>query len=254
MAQGDIPVEGAPASVDPAPAIAEAAPVVAAEAAPIVAEPVVEAAPAAEPVVEAAPEPAAEPAAEPEAPVEPVVEAAPEAPAEPVVEVEPPPATVYEPFKLPEGIVAAPEQAEAFSAVLNEYGLTQEAGQKLMDMHGASLKEYADSVAQHQQDVFAETRAGWVKEFDKAAGNRRDTILNDAKWLINDTIKDTAERKALWNAFAITGAGDHPAVIMALAKVAKRLKERAAPPQGLPARAQAANPADRRYGGAPATK
>lgn len=253
MAQKGIPVEGAPASVDPAAAIAEVAPAVAAEAAPIVAEPVVEAVPAAEPVVETPAEPVAEPAVESETPAEPVVEAAPDA-EKPLVEAEAPPAIVYEPFKLPDGIVAAPEQTEAFTGVLNEYGLTQEAGQKLMDLHATSLKEYADSVAQHQQDVFAETRAGWVKDFDKQAGNRRDTILNDAKWLINDTLKDTDERKALWNAFAITGAGDHPAVIMALAKVAKRLKERAAPPQGLPARAQAANPADRRYGGTPATK
>jgi hypothetical protein len=245
MAQEDIPVESAPAPVDVA-AVIEAAPVIVAEAAPtpdVAPEPVVEAAPTAEP----ADDPAPEPTPEPEATAEPAVEAAPEAAAEPVVEAEAPPAIVYEPFKLPEGLQAAPEQTEAFSAVLNEYGLTQEAGQKLMDLHAASLKAYAETTAQHQQDAFAETRAGWVKEFDKQAGNRRDTILNDAKWLINDTIKDTDERNALWNAFAVTGAGDHPAVVMALGKIAKRLRERAAPPQGMAARPQAANAADRRY-------
>lgn len=260
MAPESIPEQGA------AP-LAEAAAPVEAPAAPVEAA-VVESAPAA-PVEGAAAEPAAETVVEApvegEKPAEEVAPAESEKPAEgagvepakPAVdgekpaEGEAPAAPVYAEFKLPEGLQAAPEQITAFTGVLGKYGLSQEAGQELMDLHAAALKEMADAAVQRQQDAFLETRAGWVKEFDKLAGNRRNTILSDAKSLINDTIKNTEERKALWDALAITGAGDHPAVIMAWAKIARRLNERSAPPPGIPTRGAANNPAERRYGAAP---
>lgn len=218
----DVPAEGAVVVAEAAPA-AEA-PVAPAEA---VTEPT--------PVAEAAP-----------------VEAAPEgdkaqaeaAPAEPVEPVKP----VYESFTLPEGFQAAPEQIEAFTGVLGKYALTQEAGQELMDLHASSLRAVGDQLQQHQQDVFAETRRGWVQDFDKSAGNRRDTILNDAKWAITELVPDEKARSALWNVLAFTGAGDNKAVIGAFASAAKRLRERAAPPPPLPPRKEPANPADKRYG------
>lgn len=227
-------VAAAPASAEPAPSVV-AAPV---SPPPVVVEP--EAAPA--PVAEAAPaaevapvEPAA---AEPEKPAEPApAEAAkpaegepkPEVPAEPV-------APVYTDFKLPEGLKAAPEQIEAFTKVLAEHGLSQEAGQQLMDMHGATLKQIYEQKAQADNDAFQETRKGWRDDFYKAAGNRADTIANDAKWLINDVVKDKKQLADLKGVLNFTGAGDHPAVLNFLGSVAKRLRERAAPPPSVPTR------------------
>lgn len=249
MADGpEIPDVGAEAVVEPVVAPVEAVPVAVeavAEAAPVEAE--VEA-----PAEEAKPEPSAvegeaAPVAEPEVKAPDAAEAKPEGEAAPA-EAEP---LKYEAFKLPEGFTAQPEQIESFTGLIGKYGVPQEAAQELMDLHAGALQKAADAMAQHQQDVFAETRRGWVQDFEKTAGNRRDTILNDAKFAITDTIKDAKEREALWNVLAFTGAGDNPAVINAMAKMGRRLRERSAPAQGLPARAQPNNPADRRYGSQP---
>ena len=152
-------------------------------------------------------------------------------------------------FKLPEGFKAAPEQIAAFTDLLGSVDVrTQEGAQALMDLHTKALKDYAEATAQRQQDVFAETRAKWVKDFDKQAGNRRDTILNDAKWTIGEVFKDAKDRQAFNDFLSFTGAGDHPLMINALAKVAKRLRERTAPPQGVPMRGEPTDPATKRYG------
>lgn len=223
--------------------VPDEAPILAPEpvAEPVAVEPVVE---PVEAPVEAEPEPVAEPApepvVEPEAPNEelkPDTEAVPEAAA-----------PIYTDFKLPEGVAAEPEQITAFTEVLGKHGLTQEAGQELMDLHAASLQQIATTMSQRQHDAWADTRKGWVQEFDKQSGNRRDTILGDAKYAITETIKDKAEREKVWEVLGFTGAGDHPAVINLFAKLGKRLRERSAPAQGLPAKAQPTNPADRRYG------
>ena len=249
--------------------VVEAAPV----AAPATSVPVTEAAPVAQPAVEAPITATAEPSAEPVVPptaaegapsevlaaepaaAEPVTEAAPAEPTTEAAPAEPAPLTFTE-FKMPEGIKAEPKQIEAFTELLGKVDpRTQEGAQALLDLHAASLKEFAETyakdAAQKQQDVFAETRKTWVDDFYKQAGNKRDTILNDAKWAIGDIFKNADERKSFTDLLAYTGAGDHPAMIMALSKVAKRLRERTAPPQGLAARAEPSNPADKRYGAAP---
>ena len=150
---------------------------------------------------------------------------------------------------MPEGIKAAPEQIEAFTGVLSKYGLTQEAGQELMDLHANALKQMADATTQGQFDTFAKMRGDWRKDFEKQAGNRRDTTLNDAKFALGEAVKDKKEREALDNVLGgITGAGDHPLLINALARLGRRLRERSAPPQGVPQRGAPANKADQRYG------
>lgn len=240
-------VTAAPIAAAPEPVAEVAAPVVEAvvEAPePVVAEP---AAPEAEPVEAAPEEKVAEPAAEP-APVEAKpAEAQPEA--APLVV-----APVYEDFKLPEGLQAAPEQISSFHEVLGKHGLSQEAGQELMDLHASALQSAHEAMQQQQRDVFSETRQQWVKDFDKQAGNRRDTILNDAKFAIHNLVKDTKERAALHDVLAFTGAGDHPAVVNLLAKAGKKLREGVAPPPSLPNNgAKSGRPEDRRYGAPPPT-
>lgn len=212
--------------------------------------PATEAEPSPVPAEVAAPEPEAAAPAEVPAEEGAAVEAKPEA----APDAEAPPAPVYEAFKMPEGITAAPEQIEAFTNLLGTTDVrTQEGAQALMDLHTASLKKFAETyateAAQRQQDVFAETRAGWVRDYHEQAGNKADTILNDAKWAITDLVKDEKQRTALWDVLAFTGAGDHPALITAFASAAKRLRERAAPAQSLPQNgAKSGSPADARYG------
>lgn len=255
MADQEIASEGAAGSLVGGVAAVVAAPVEAVVQAPAAAEVAPEA--AAAPIVETPAEPVAEAPAEPKPAEAPVAEVA--KPVEPAkapeaakpevaVEAEAPVAPVYEAFKLPEGLQVAPEQLETFTALLGENKLTQEAGQKFMDMHGEVLKKFSADMAQRQLDVFDETRAGWRKDFDKSAGNRRDTVLNDAKWAIEQIVPDETARKDLWNVLAFTGVGDHPAMINALAATAKKLRERAAPPRGVPPKGPPQRAADKRYG------
>ena len=254
MAEENLPQDGAVSGEPVVDAAAPAADIQAASEAAVAPEPsVIEAEPAAAeggepaPAAEAAPAVEAKPAEE-----KPAEAAKPDAAPAEGEGVQAAPAPAYQDFTLPEGLQAAPEQMTAFTGVLGKYGLTQEAGQELMDLHAETLRQMQTQMEQRQQDVFAETRRGWVAEFEKGAGNRRDTILNDAKFTISEVIKDPKERAELWNVFAFTGAGDHPAVINALAKVAKKLRERTAPASPVPQTPErGANQADRSYRGRP---
>jgi hypothetical protein len=213
------------------------------------------AAPALAPAVEAAPATVAPAesvveAARVEAPVEPVAEAAADAPtdkaADPATEVVETPKPTYEAFTLPEGLNAAPEQLEAFTSVLAEHGLSQEAGQKLMDLHAGALKEMSAQLEQRQRDAFDQTRADWRGQVDKKFGNRRDAVVNDAKWAIETLVPSAKERQALWNTFAYTGVGDHPAMIDLLSRAAAKMRERPAPATGVP-NTKPISAAERRY-------
>jgi hypothetical protein len=238
------PVAGASASPSTVAPVAESPPADAAAAIPVTTEQPVAAAPAKEPsAVEAAP------AAETPAPAEGAAPAT-EAAAEPAK----PAAPTYTEFKMPEGIAAAPDQISAYTNVLGKYGISQEAGQELLDFHATAVKKTAEAMQQNQQDTFAQMRRDWVSDFDKSAGNRRDTVLNDAKWAVTELVKDTKERTELWNVLALTGAGDNKHLINLLAKAAKRMREPGSKGSGLPTNgARNENPADKRYGTKPRT-
>lgn len=229
------------------------------------------AAPAVEPVVAAVPESpvveAAAPAPAPEVPVEvaPVAEptAAPEVPVaeEPKVEVaaepeapkaEEPDVPTYGEFKMPEGIAAEPEQIKAFTDLLGNVDVrTQDGAQALLDLHTSSLKQFAETYAkdlqQKGQDAFQDMRRDWREDFYKRAGNRSDTMANDAKWAIQELFPKTEERKAFTDLLTVTGSGDNFAMVSALSRVARRLRERSAPATPLSAKPPTMDKAQRRY-------
>lgn len=169
-------------------------------------------------------------------------------PVEAEAAAEPPPAPTYEAFKLPEGLSVPEERLTEFTTLLGKNGLSQEAGQELIDLHSSVIKATQEAMTQRQLDQFDETRAGWRREVDRRFGNRRDTVVNEAKWAIEQLFPVESERRNIWNVLGFTGAGDNPDMIDLLSRTAKRMRERTAPPQGLPARTQPTNPADRRYG------
>ena len=165
------------------------------------------------------------------------------------VEASKPEPIQYEAFKLPDDFQAAPEQIEKFTGVLSGLGLSQEAGQKLMDLHGETLKNAVEQMRQAQVDEFAKTNARWVAEFEKQSGNRRDTLVNDAKWAISQLVPNAEKRKEIWSVMAFTGAGNHPAMINLMASVAKKLREPSAPQPSVPGnRGKGGSPEERRYG------
>lgn len=210
-----------------------------------------------EPVVETKPE------AKPE---EPVVEAKPEEqkpveeakaeearPEEKPVEATPEPIT-YPEFKLPEGIVADPEKVSALTAILGEHRIAPEVGQKLVDLHSASLKQFADATLANQHKAFAEVREGWRKNVladpqiggaghqtaIQAIARMRDAFVSDAK---PTTPKYAADMAAFNDFLAVTGAGDHPAFLKFIHNVARKLDEpRLPPPDPKPTKANGVDP------------
>lgn len=250
---------GAPEPVEtPLPAAEPvAAPVDAPTETPAVEAPVETPAPEAPVEAPAEEAPAAEPVAEPaEAPAEESPAEAPaEAPAEekPAEEAAEAPKPTYEAFKLPEGVKAEPEQMTAYHEVLGKYGLTQEAGQDLIDLHTKAIQETAQSITdqmvQRQTDVFTKMQDDWREEFYGRHPNNHNTVLDNAKFAVADTIKNAEKRKAFWGALSLTGAGNHPDVVDGLAAIGKRLREGSSPPNGLPANSRSGlTAAERRYG------
>ena len=189
------------------------------------------------------------PAEAPAEPAEPAPADEPKPQAEPPAE--PGPAVAYEAFKLPEGIQAEPAQIEAFTSLIGPFKLPQDTAQSLMDLHAGELKKFADGMVQNQQDVWERTKADWRGQIDKQYGNRRDTVVNNAKWAIEQLEPNTERRQAVWDAMKVTGAGDHPAIVGILSAAAQRMRERSAPPPPVPNRGVPTNPADRRYGPEP---
>jgi hypothetical protein len=231
-----------PAAPAPAPVVEAPAPAV--EALAPVAEAPVEA-----PIAAEAPEaPVSEAPAEPAAAEPSVVEGEPK-PNEPALEAAPEPEKpVYGEFKFPEGVAAQPEQIKAFTDLLGNVDVrTQEGAQALLDMHTQAMQDMAKTLQQQGQDAFQNVRRDWREDFYKRAGNRADTMANDAKWAIQELFPKTEDRKPFTDLLAATGAGDNFSMISALARVARRLRERGAPGAAIPAKEQPLRAADRRY-------
>lgn len=191
------------------------------------------------PAAEKPAEPASLLSAEPEKPVE-GAEAA----------VEP---FAYEPFTLPEGVEADPERMGAFTALIGEHKLPQEAAQKLIDLYLADRQAQAEAAEQHGRDAFADMRREWVQKFEsdpEIGGNRRDTSLNAARTAIRQFASNEAHLNEVWQAMALTGFGDHPAAIKLFVNAARMFAERPKPPAGAPpqrANGAARDPAEARY-------
>jgi hypothetical protein len=223
------------APITPTPEVSPAAPVETAPVAGAETAPVSDAAPTPTPPSADAPKTDA---------VSPDAKPAEEKPAE----AEKPAVPVYAEFKMPEGFKAEAEKIQGYTNILGKYGVSQEAGQELIDFHASQMKQYADQVSRQQVDTFNDTQRQWVKDIDKEFGNKRDTAIGNAKWVIDQYGGSKQQKQELWDVLNFTGAGNHKAMIRTLNNVAKQLRERDAPPISQAAPAKSGNPADRRYG------
>lgn len=157
----------------------------------------------------------------------------------------------YAEFKFPEGMKPEAEPLGKFTELLSAHRLPQDAAQGLIDLYAAEAQRMTEALTQRQFDVFAETQAQWIKDFEAdpdIGRNRRETTLGDAMWLIREFGGDADQVKELRTTLGFTGAGNHRAVIRLLSNAARALRERRAP---MPSNANAGrvgNPADRRYG------
>lgn len=259
---GPGPDTGAPAAVVPAAAPAAApAPVPAAAPAPApapAAAPIASPAPAATaapesatspaaapatapvPAPEAAPAPSAADAAKPAAQTsllsEPKpAEAAPAADGTPAAEAAPVVLPSYE-FKMPEGFEAAPEQLGKFNELIGQFEHSTggdhvkfaEFGQKAIEFHVGELQRVAEMAEQQSRESWEVMRDGWRTAFKADAdlgGAREQATLTQCAGMIDQFGGNAQQRAELRQYLAITGMGDHPALIRLLSNVAKTLGE-----------------------------
>lgn len=169
------------------------------------------------------------------------------------VEVKPPEAEkpaipVYAEFKMPEGFKAEAEKIQGYTNILGKFGIPQEAGQELIDFHASQMRQAMDQVQKQQVETFNDLQRQWVSELDKEFGNKRDTAIGNAKWIIDQYGGTKQQKQEMWGVLNFTGAGNHKAMIRTLNNVAKQLREREAPQISQAAPANQGNAADRRYG------
>lgn len=132
----------------------------------------------------------------------------------------------YEAFKVPDGKELSPELVTQAEATFKELNLSQEQGQKLVDLWNAQTSNLSDRLDQ----MVADQRNAWRGEIakDKTLGNGVDNLSDASKKSIADAISWTGDAKtqeALKSALDLTGAGDHPDIVRAFVAFGKKLGE-----------------------------
>ncbi len=141
----------------------------------------------------------------------------------------------YTPFVLPEGKELSPELVTEAETTFKELNLTQEQGQKLVDLWNKNTSGLSDKLDQ----LIADTRNGWRAEIakDKTLGNGTDNLSDASKKSISDAISAAGDAKAqaaLKAALDLTGAGDHPDIVRAFVALGKLVGEATAVKGGGP--------------------
>jgi hypothetical protein len=141
----------------------------------------------------------------------------------------PPPAAgapeAYAAFKVPDGFSLDEKVLTEASATFKELGLTQDAAQKLVDMHIRQAQE----AAEQPYKAYTEMREGWRKSVlaDPIVGNGAD-LKPEVKQTIArmyDVVGDTKLVTEFKEAMDMTGVGDHPAFVKLLYSLAQRATE-----------------------------
>lgn len=129
-------------------------------------------------------------------------------------------APVYTGFKMPEGVKLADEDLGRYTGILGKHGVTQEAGQDLIDMHIAELTKATQAIEKRQLDVFQSTREGWKQQYredPEIGGNRQATSMKNAVDVVNQIFNGRAEQRGEFlKMLDWSGLGDHPEMIRAL--------------------------------------
>ena len=132
-------------------------------------------------------------------------------------------------FKAHDGYTLDEKLIDTITPIFKEAGLTQDAAQKLVDFHAKQMLD----AAKGPQDAYAATRTEWQAKVkadpDMAkATNGNATGLDAVKLDIGralNSINDAPLVAEFKQAMDITGAGDHPAVVKALWKLAQHITE-----------------------------
>ena len=128
----------------------------------------------------------------------------------------------YEAWKLPEGFQFAEGKAEKIEAAFKELGISQDAGQKLVDMYVEEISAIANAGA----EAYMNLRKEWVDavKADPEIGKSLPQVkANIARAL--DGLGQPEAVTAFKEAMDLTGAGDHPAFIKVFNWLAQKAVE-----------------------------
>lgn len=142
------------------------------------------------------------------------------------------PSEVKYEFKAPEGVTLDEKQIADFTALAQEAKVDPAVAQKFLDAHFTALNAQAKSFVEQQGEAWKKTTDGWKAEV------AADPILGANKVEVQSTIAralDEFGSKEAREAFDLTGAGENPAVIRMIYKMAQALSEGTPTPMGKPA-------------------
>lgn len=144
----------------------------------------------------------------------------------------------YEDFKLPEGYKFDDAALKDVTSLFKELGLSQEAGQKLVDHYAKNGLQAAEA----PYKLWADTQKTWIKEIEDTYGSKADTMRTDINKAIDSAITSPKLNRAFREALDMTGAGSNPAMFEALSILAKPFIEGTIVKSGGPTKESQSNP------------
>ena len=181
-----------------------------------------------------------DPGAEPAPAVNALEEPVEPAPApEPVAEATP---LTAEQLTLPEGVAPDPEALASFVEFANGAQLAPEQAQAALDLYHAQVSALQTQIAE-QWETTQKEWADAARALPEIGGPNLDRTLSEVASVI-----DRYGSQDLRTALDVTGAGNHPAVVQFLHRIASVINERP-PVSGQPTSTTPKSRAERLYGG-----
>lgn len=144
----------------------------------------------------------------------------------------------YEAFTAPEGLTLDPAGIEKALPIFKELGLSQEAGQKLINLYAEQTQAAIDAPYR----LWKETQDSWINEIksDADLGGKLDLVKETVGRAL-DSLGDPKLKTDFKAAMDLTGAGNNPAFVRAFYKLSQAVTE-GKPVSGRPAGQSAAKP------------
>lgn len=160
-------------------------------------------------------------------------------------ETPPAPPPVYDAYKLPETLKLDETRLAEFNTILGEAELAggakheamQALGQKVMDLYAGEVQRIGEQVQKYQVDVWnrhLETELNVLKSDPELGGNRIDTTLGNAKYVLEQFGGSKEEQDRLLAAWDRAGVSSNRDTIALLNRMFERYREPEPVPPNLP--------------------
>lgn len=167
-----------------------------------------------------------------------------------------PQARTYDAFKAPDGVKFDDAQVKSFTDLLDNAELShQDRAQKLIDMHAGEINRVIKEQRDHQLKSWSDFTDSLKSDFKKdpeLGGNRQETSLGIAKYVLEQMGGSADQQKDLIAMMNHTGMGNHLGLIRMLNNIYERFLVQPSPvPGNAPNRATRGNFQDVMYGPGP---